>query len=46
MKLPFDLKDIKPGEFSYLTRRKLKNAEDRETGEIFFWKRKRETQFW
>lgn len=39
MKLPFELKDIKPGAFSYLTRRKLKNAEDKETGEIFLWKK-------
>ncbi|MFH1774306.1 MAG: hypothetical protein ABH874_05035 [Methanobacteriota archaeon] len=38
MKLPFELRDIKPGEFSYLTRRKI------ETGEIFLWKRKSEEQ--
>lgn len=34
------MKDIKPGAFSYLSKRKLKNAEDKETGEIFLWKRK------
>lgn len=44
MKLPFELKDIKPGAFSYLTKRKLRNAEDKETGEIFLWKRKSEEQ--
>lgn len=44
MKLPFELKDIKPGEFSYLTRRKLKNAEDEDTGEVFIWKRKSEEE--
>lgn len=44
MKLPFELKDIKPGEFSYLTRRKLKNAVDEESGEVFIWKRKSEEE--
>jgi ribosomal protein S27E len=39
MELPFDLKDIKPGTFSYLTKRKLKNKEGKETGEIFLWRR-------
>jgi hypothetical protein len=38
MNLPFNLKDIKKGDFSYLTRRKLKNAQDEETGEILLWK--------
>lgn len=38
MRLPFDLKDIKKGDFSYLTRRKLKNSNDEETGEIILWK--------
>ncbi|MEE9564166.1 MAG: hypothetical protein V3V63_00460 [Candidatus Hydrothermarchaeaceae archaeon] len=40
MKLPFDLKDIKPGQFAYLTKRKLVNKEKEETGEIFVWKEK------
>jgi len=40
MKLPFDLKDIKPGSFSYLTKRKLENKEGEESGEIFLWKEK------
>ncbi|MEE8401478.1 MAG: hypothetical protein V3R86_04940 [Candidatus Hydrothermarchaeaceae archaeon] len=40
MKLPFELKDIKPGSFAYLTRRKIKNKEGEETGEIFMWKEK------
>lgn len=39
MKLPFNLKDIKPGEFSYLTKRKLENSSGEETGEIFIWRR-------
>lgn len=33
MKLPFNLKDIKPGAFSYLTKRRLE-----ENGEIILWK--------
>lgn len=33
MKLPFELKDIKPGSFSYITKRKLESS-----GEIFLWK--------
>ena len=44
MKLPFDLKDVKPGSFSYLTKRKLKNKEERESGEIFLWKWKGEAE--
>ncbi len=40
MKLPFDLKDIKPGQFAYLTKRKLVNKEKEETGEILLWKEK------
>lgn len=38
IKLPFDLKDIKPGDFSYLTKRKLENGSGEETGEIFVWR--------
>jgi len=44
LKLPFDLKDIKPGSFAYLTKRKLKNKEGVETGEIFLWKKKDEEE--
>jgi ribosomal protein S27E len=44
MKLPFDLKDIKPGTFSYLTKRKLTNKEGKETGEIFLWKERGEKE--
>ncbi len=40
MKLPFELKDIKPGQFAYLTKRKLVNKEKEETGEIILWKDK------
>ncbi|MEE8167363.1 MAG: hypothetical protein V3T58_00635 [Candidatus Hydrothermarchaeales archaeon] len=40
MKLPFDLKDVKPGSFAYLTKRKLKNKAGKETGEILLWKKK------
>jgi ribosomal protein S27E len=43
MKPPFDLKTIKPGEFSYLTRRKLE-AKGGAEGEIFLWKRKEEEE--
>jgi ribosomal protein S27E len=39
MKLPFDPKKIKPGSFSYLTKRRLKNKEGEEKGEIFLWKK-------
>ncbi len=39
MKLPFDPKDIKPGTFSYFTKRKLKNREGEEKGEIILWKK-------
>lgn len=42
MKLPFDLKDIKPGAFSYLTKRKLTNSAGEEAGEILLWKWKEE----
>lgn len=38
-KLPFHIKSIKPGEFAYLTKRKLKNKEGAEKGEIILWKR-------
>lgn len=44
MKLPFDLKDIKPGAFSYLTKRKLSNKAGDESGEIILWKRKEEEE--
>ncbi|WP_456474574.1 hypothetical protein [Candidatus Pyrohabitans sp.] len=40
MKLPFDIRSIKPGEFAYLTKRKLKNREGEEKGEIILWKRR------
>jgi len=40
MKLPFDLKEVKPGEFAYLTKRKLKDRQGEEKGEIIVWKRK------
>ena len=39
LKLPFELKDIKRGEFSYLTKRKLSNKEGEETGELFIWRK-------
>lgn len=42
MKLPFDLKDIKPGSFAYMTKRKLTNKEGEEKGEIVLWKKKDE----
>jgi len=45
MKLPFDLKDIKPGEFSYLTKRKLENDGGEETGEIFIWQKSGEEEY-
>ncbi len=44
MKLPFELKDIKPGQFAYLTKRKLVNKEKEETGEIIVWKDKGEEE--
>ncbi|MFQ5815684.1 MAG: hypothetical protein ACE5G7_04230 [Candidatus Hydrothermarchaeaceae archaeon] len=44
MKLPFDLKDITPGSFAYLTKRKLTNKEGEEKGEIFLWKRRDEEE--
>ncbi len=44
MKLPFDLKDIKPGSFAYLTKRKLINKEGEESGEIILWKKKEEEE--
>jgi hypothetical protein len=40
IKLPFDLKEIKPGAFAYLTKRKLTNKAGDESGEIILWKRK------
>ncbi|NOZ59502.1 MAG: hypothetical protein GXO66_08010 [Euryarchaeota archaeon] len=39
-RLPFDIRSIKPGEFAYLTKRKLKNREGEEKGEIILWKRR------
>jgi hypothetical protein len=36
---PFSLKDIKPGEFSYISRRKLEDKNGEIKGEIFLWKR-------
>lgn len=42
IKPPFDLKEIKPGEFAYFTKRMLRNKEGTETGSIFVWKRKTE----
>ncbi len=38
MKLPFDLKDVRPGSFTYLTKRKLEDDAGVEKGEIFLWK--------
>lgn len=40
LKLPFDVKEITPGSFAYLTKRKLANKEGAEKGEIFLWKKK------
>ncbi len=40
IKLPFDIKSIKPGEFIYFTKRKLENNAGEELGEIYVWKRK------
>ncbi len=42
IKPPFDIKSIKPGEFAYITKRKLKNKNNEETGEIILWRRKGE----
>ena len=39
IKPPFDLKEIKPGEFSYFSRRTLPNKQGEETGGIIVWKR-------
>ncbi|MFQ5800677.1 MAG: hypothetical protein ACE5HH_03015 [Candidatus Hydrothermarchaeales archaeon] len=39
VKPPFNLKDIKPGEFTYFSRRKLANKEGEEKGEMIIWKR-------
>ncbi|MFQ5976275.1 MAG: hypothetical protein ACE5J5_08180, partial [Candidatus Hydrothermarchaeales archaeon] len=39
LKLPFNLKDVKPGEFSYLTKRLLENKEGEVTGELFIWRK-------
>ena len=39
LKLPFNLKDVKPGEFSYLTKRVMTNKEGEETGELFIWRK-------
>jgi len=40
MKIPFDLKKIKPGYFAYLTKRKLNDKNGDESGEIILWKPK------
>lgn len=47
MKLPFDPRNIKPGEFAYLTKRKLENKNGEETGEIIVWRfhSKEESEF-
>ncbi|MFQ5887524.1 MAG: hypothetical protein ACE5HY_02375 [Candidatus Hydrothermarchaeales archaeon] len=45
IKLPFDLKDVKPGEFSYLTKRLLENKEGEETGELFIWRKSGEEEY-
>lgn len=45
LKLPFDLKDVKPGEFSYLTKRILTNREGEETGKLFIWKKTGEDEY-
>jgi len=37
---PFNFKEIKPGEFLYLTRRRLEDGEGRERGEILVWRRR------
>lgn len=39
LKLPFEIKDVKPGEFLYLTKRKLEDKDGNEKGEILLWKR-------
>ncbi len=44
VKLPFNLKDIKPGEFSYITKRKLENKKGDVAGEIVVWKRPTEEE--
>jgi ribosomal protein S27E len=44
MKVPFNLAEIKPGTFAYLTKRKLKNKEGEDTGEIIVWRKKGEEE--
>ena len=44
MKPPFDPKTIKPGEFSYLTKRNLTDSAGAEKGELFLWKRRGEEE--
>lgn len=44
LELPFKLSDIKPGTFAYLTKRKLKNKEKEDTGEIIIWRNKEEEE--
>ena len=43
MKPPIEIKDIR--DFAYITSRKLKNARDEQTGEVFMWRRKGEEAF-
>jgi len=44
LKLPFDPKEIKPGEFTYFTKRPLENNEGEEKGEVIIWRRKEEKE--
>jgi len=44
MKFPFDLKSIKPGEFAYLTKRKLENKQGEVKGGIIVWRRQEEEE--
>jgi DNA-directed RNA polymerase subunit RPC12/RpoP len=44
IKPPFELKDIKPGEFTYFSRRKLANKTGEVSGEIFVWKRNKDIE--
>lgn len=39
VKPPFNLMEIKPGEFTYFSRRNLANKEGEEKGGIIIWKR-------
>lgn len=44
LKPPFDFRDVKPGEFAYFTKRNLQNKEKEDTGMIYVWKRKDDTE--